>query len=56
VKVWEVLPEMFSDGDLLDMANNIDVAKDGLTDKLRPGTVDLFTERIGLFQQLFGQP
>jgi hypothetical protein len=42
---------MLSDGGLLDVANNIEVAEDGLTDKLRPGTVNLFAEIIGLFKQ-----
>jgi hypothetical protein len=42
---------MFSDGDLLYVANNIDVSDDGLTDELGPGTVDLFAEGIGFFKQ-----
>ncbi len=47
---------MLSDGGLFDVSNNVDVAKDGLTDELAPGTVDLIAEGIGFFKQSCGQP
>jgi hypothetical protein len=39
---------------LLDIAANVDVAKDGLTDELATGTVNLVTEPIGFFEQSGG--
>lgn len=46
---------MFPDGGKFDVATNIDVAKDGLTDELATGTVNLVAEPIGFFKKSGGQ-
>ena len=55
MKIWDSLAVKLPDGWTLYMANNIQVANDGLTDKLASGTVNLVAEVIGRLQQFCGQ-
>jgi hypothetical protein len=41
-------------GGTLHLANNVEVAEDGLANELASGTVNLFAEAIGFFQQSGG--
>lgn len=56
VKIGDALAVMFSEGFTLDISANVDVAEDGLPDKLAPGTVNFVAEAICFFKQSGGQP
>jgi len=51
VGVGDALAVKLPDGGLFDLANNLDVAEDGLAYELAPGTVNLLAEVVGFFQQ-----